>query len=425
MSFTTHDRPLWELLSPPSAFGRPERRTTGARGAYLRYADGSELFDATSGLWNVNLGYGNEAIADAVHTALREASYLTLFRGSHDHAIDAAARLIAAAGQDTYRRVVFSTSGGSANDLAMKLARQYAALRGEPQRRLVVGLKGSYHGLTYGAFSLTGEALGQGMYGVDVRQVRHVDPHRPDDFTRLMAHEGHKVAAVVCEPVLGSGVHPVPSELLDAMLALRERYGYLLVADEVATGFGRTGPLFASHNWAARPDVLLTSKGLTNGTCAASAVLVGDRVCAEFDRHDALFVHAETQAGTPPTCAAITETLRQFEVLDALAHGGRTAKNLDGLLADLADRLPVVGRVTGAGCFRGVHLVDRDGAPFDAAAVQRTITAIRAHGALVYPGPGCVQVIPPLTSTPAELETLSTALHKGLADVAAQEARPR
>ncbi|MFD7169511.1 daptide-type RiPP biosynthesis aminotransferase [Streptomyces violascens] len=415
-----HDYPLWELLTPPSSFGSPQRRTVSARGASLRFADGTEVFDATSGLWNVNLGYGNEAIAGAIHTALRDASYLTLFRGGHDYAVDASSRLLAAAGPDTYRRVVFSTSGGAANDLAMKLARQYAVLRGEPQRRLVIGLKGSYHGLTYGAFSLTGEALGQAMYGVDVRQVRHLDPARPQDFGTLMAREGHRVAAVVCEPVLGSGVHPVPPELLDAMAALRERYGYLLVADEVATGFGRTGPMFASQHWSRPPDLLLTSKGLTNGTCAASAVLVGDRVCAAFDEHDAVFVHAETQAGTPPTCAAITATLDEFERLDALAAGRRVAKRLDLLLADLTDQLPAATATSGAGCFRAIHLADRDGTPFDAAAVQRCIAAIRAQGALVYPGPGCVQVIPPLTSTVEELEVLDTALRKGLAAAAAE-----
>ncbi|MFK0181833.1 daptide-type RiPP biosynthesis aminotransferase [Streptomyces xanthochromogenes] len=408
--------PLWELLAPPSAFGDPRRRTVSARGAVLRFADGTRVFDATSGLWNVNLGYGNEAVADAVHAALRDASYLTLFRGGHDYAVYAAMRLLAAAGLDTYRRAIFSTSGGAANDLAMKLARQYAVLRGEPQRRLVVGFKGSYHGLTYGAFSLTGEALGQAMYGVDVRHVRHLDPARPQDFETLMAREGHRVAAVVCEPVLGSGVRPMPPELLDAMGALRERYGYLLVADEVATGFGRTGPMFASHRWPQPPDLLLTSKGLTNGTCAASAVLVGDRVCAAFDEHDAVFIHAETQAGTPPTCAAITATLDEFERLDALAAAARVAGRLDVLLADVADHVPAVTTTSGAGSFRAIHLADRDGTPYDAAAVQRCITAIRAQGALVYPGPGCVQVIPPLTSTAEELEVLEAALRKGLAD---------
>ncbi|MFJ6216957.1 daptide-type RiPP biosynthesis aminotransferase [Streptomyces sp. NPDC092296] len=408
--------PLWELLVPPSQYDRPERRTVGADGSRLRFEDGHEVMDATSGLWNVNLGYGNRAIAAAVHEAMLDASYLSLFRFGHRYALDAAARLVAAAGADHYRRVLYSTSGGSANDLVMKLARQYAVLNGDGRRRLVVGFKGSYHGLTYGAFAVSGEDLGQEMYGVDVRQVRHVSPDRPEELQRLMEREGHRVAAVVCEPVLGSGAHALSPEMLEALVKLRREYGYLLVADEVATGFGRTGPLFASSTWADAPDVLLTSKGLTNGTCASAAVLVSHQVASVFEQRDAILVHGETQAGTPPTCAAITATLDQFAELDALGRGAATAARLDTMLTDLVDTLPAATRATGAGCFRALHLADSDGVPFDAARVQQVIARIREHGALVHPGPGCVQLIPPLTSTEADLDDLAAALRAGLGD---------
>ncbi|MGW4803681.1 daptide-type RiPP biosynthesis aminotransferase [Kitasatospora sp. NPDC004272] len=410
--------PLWEMLVPPSRFDLPERQLVSAAGSRLRFADGHEVMDATSGLWNVNLGYGNPAIAAAVGAALTEASYLSLFRYGHRYAVDAAARLVDAAGPDRYRRVLYSTSGGSGNDLVMKLARQYAVLNGDPRRTLVVGFKGSYHGLTYGAFAVSGEDLGQQMYGVDVRQVRHVSPDRPEELERLMAREGHRVAAVICEPVLGSGTHVVGPEMIEALLRLRAEHGYLLVADEVATGFGRTGPLFASDRWPDAPDLLLTSKGLTNGTCAASAVLVSHRVAAAFDRHDALLVHGETQAGSPPTCAAITATLDEFARLDALASGERVARRLDAVLDGLLASVPGATGTTGTGCFRSLHLTDADGRPLDGAAVQRTIELVRVEGALVYTGPGCVQLIPPLTSSDQDLDALERALRTGLARAA-------
>jgi adenosylmethionine-8-amino-7-oxononanoate aminotransferase len=409
--------PLWELLVPPGSYGKPERRAVAATGARLRFDDGSQVLDATSGLWNVNLGYGNTAVADAVDRAMREASYLTLFRYAHTYALDAARALTDAAGPAVFRRVIFSTSGSSANDLVMKTARHHAVLNGEPQRRLVVGFKGSYHGLTYGAFSLSGEELGQHLYGVDTRLVRHVDPDRPEDLERLMRREGHRVAAVVCEPVFGSGARELPPATLAALLELRREYGFLLVADEVATGYGRTGPLFASSAWAQPPDLLVTSKGLTNGTCAASAVLASHAVCDAFERADALLVHGETQAGTPPTCAAITATLEQFAELSALESGARVASALDTLLGELAAELPSVTATTGRGCFRGIQLAEDDGAPYSAERVQQAIAAIRGHGALVHPGPGCVQLVPPLTLTDEETHELGTAVHKGLAEV--------
>jgi adenosylmethionine-8-amino-7-oxononanoate aminotransferase len=348
---------------------------------------------------------------------MREASYLTLFRYSHTYALDAARALIESAGPAVFRRVLFSTSGSSANDLVMKVARHHAVLTGEPQRRLIVGFKGSYHGLTYGAFSLSGEELGQQLYGVDTRFIRHVDAGRPEDLDRLMRHEGHRVAAVVCEPVFGSGAHELPPATLEALLKLRGEYGFLLVADEVATGYGRTGPLFASSAWAQAPDLLVTSKGLTNGTCAASAVLASHAVCDAFERADALLVHGETQAGTPPTCAAIMATLGQFAELSALESGARVASALDALLAELDAELPSVTTTTGRGCFRGIQLTEPDGTPYSTERVQQTIAAIRGHGVLVHPGPGSVQLVPPLTLTDEDVHELGTAVHKGLVEV--------
>ncbi|MFE9412742.1 daptide-type RiPP biosynthesis aminotransferase [Streptomyces sp. NPDC006704] len=412
--------PLWESLLPIRDQGRLERRAVGAKGSRLRFADGSEVLDATSGLWNVNIGYGNGAIAEAIARACRDASYLNLFRYSHTYALRAAGDLVTAAGPASYRRVVFSTSGGSANDLAMKIARQYAVLRGQPERRLVVGLKGSYHGLTYGAHALTGEALGQQMYGVDLRSVRHVDPSRPEELERFMKRHGPQVASLVCEPVLGSGTHALSADFIEAMLALRREYGFLLVADEVATGYGRTGPLFASFGWAESPDLLLTSKGLTNGTSAASAVLVSHGIGEVFEERDAVLLHAETQAGTPASCAAITTTLEQFDELDALEAGARTGDRLGRLLAELTDRVPAVHHTSGLGCFRAVHLRDADGAPFDEQAVQHTVAAIRSHGALVYPGPGCIQLVPMLTSTEQDLYDLAGALSRGLSEASSR-----
>lgn len=153
---TSQRNALWPSLLTPDQHGRDDLCAVSAEGVRVRFADGRELLCGTSGLWNTNLGYGNQAIAEAAAEALRTASYLSVFRYENEYARRAADALVELAGAGHYGRVLFSTSGGAANDLAMKLARQYQALRGRGGRKVVVGLRGSYHGLTFGGFALTG-----------------------------------------------------------------------------------------------------------------------------------------------------------------------------------------------------------------------------------------------------------------------------
>ncbi|RSM63048.1 aspartate aminotransferase family protein [Amycolatopsis sp. WAC 01376] len=401
--------PVWESLIPPSEYGKPERHAVSAQGTRVRFADGSWALCATSGLWNVNLGYGNRAIADAVGESLNTASYLSLFRGGHDLAVRAANALLAVCGPEQYGRVLFSTSGGAANDAMMKLVRHCQALRGEEPRRVVVGLKGSYHGLTYGGFSLTGEELGQRGYGVDQRAVRHVGHHDEVELETLLAREGHRVAAVVLEPVLGSGAYEVSDRLINALGRLRAEHGFLLVADEVATGFGRTGPYFASQDWPVRPDVLVTSKGLTNGTCAASAVVVSHEVCEDFERADAVLVHGETQAGSPSSCAAVLAMVEEMARLEAVELAARNSARL-GKLLDRLTAHPMVTGHRGRGCFRAVELTGRS---------AEVMAVARRSGLIVQPGPDCVQLVPALTYTEADFEELEALLVSTLDEVAA------
>ncbi|WP_244176066.1 daptide-type RiPP biosynthesis aminotransferase [Microbacterium oxydans] len=414
MREATAPRPaLWESLTPPSMWGRLQEHAVAAAGVRVRTADGITRLCATSGLWNVPLGYGNEAVADAVGAALRSASYLSLFRSSHSYAQEAAEMLLARAGD--YARVIFATSGAAANDLTMKLVRQAAALKGAPQKNLVVGTQGGYHGLSYGAFALTGEALGQSVYGVDRRAVRHVSPHDGGAQLRtLFAREGDRIAALVLEPVQGSGAIVLDEEFLATVAEIRASFDVVLVADEVATGFGRTGLLFASERWAVAPDVLLLSKALTNGAAAASAVLVSAELCDVFDSRDAMFVHAETQAGTPASCAAILAAASEFDRMDALRLSQELGAALDGTITRIAAH-PNVVDTGGIGCFRSVVLA-RDGRPFDGGEIAGVVAAVRKAGAIVQPGPGCIQVIPAYLYGRTELDELETAILHGIDD---------
>lgn len=406
---------LWPSLLPPDRQGSDDLCAVSAEDVRVRFADGRELLCGTSGLWNTNVGYGNAAIADAVGSALQDASYLSVFRYENDYARRAADALIDLCGSDHYRRVLFSTSGGAANDLVMKVARLYQTLSGEPQRKVVVGLRDGYHGLTFGSFALTGEDLGQAVYGVDQRSVRHVTANDTAEVTELLRRQGSRIAAVVVEPVLGNGAIPLAPEYVAEILRLREEHGFLLVADEVATGFGRTGSFFASQRWPQQPDLLVASKGLTNGTMAAAAVIVSRQVAALFDDTGAVLAHGETQAGTPATCAAILATIEEMQRLDAVARGRDLASLLDTELSRLVAELPEVTGTTGIGCFRAIRLADSDGEPLPQDEVPTVVDAIRAAGAIVQPGPHCIQLVPALTYTETELAELLDRVRVGLA----------
>jgi adenosylmethionine-8-amino-7-oxononanoate aminotransferase len=395
----------WPFLLPQSQHDRADLRAVSAQGSRIRFADGRELLCATSGLWNVNLGYGNPYIASAVGQALLDASYLTMFRYTNSYAEQAAQALLEVC--EGFAKVLFATSGGSANDAAMKLARQYQVLRSAPERRLIVSLHGSYHGLTYGGLSLLSEDYGQEIYGVDRSLNRHVTANDSAELAMLLAAEGDQIAAMFVEPVLGTGTVALTDDYIAHLLKARDDYGFLLVTDEVATGFGRTGSFFASESWPARPDVLITSKGLTNGTCAASAVLVSSQVADAFADDEAIFVHAETQAGTPASCAAILATIAEARRLDVVAMSQALSARLESELAGLLSH-PKVAEQSGVGCFRSVRL------SVDEQEVPGIIEAIRVAGAIVHPWPSGFQLIPPLTYTDDDVDTLFGAIRVGL-----------
>ncbi|MFE3610253.1 daptide-type RiPP biosynthesis aminotransferase [Streptomyces goshikiensis] len=410
---------LWPYLIPPSSHGEDSICAVRATGHRVTFADGRTVLDADSGVWNVNIGYGNQRIAAAIAEAAEHASYLGAFRFENSYARRAAQDLLQVCGPDQYSRVLFSTGGGVANDAVMKLARIYHAVQGRPERNLVVSLRGSFHGLTFGGFALTGENLGQRVYGVDQRLIRHVTPNDTAELGRLMAALGSQVAAVVVEPVLGTGTLPLEESYVDELGRLRDEYGFLLVADEVATGFGRTGTYFASESWTGRPDVLVTSKGLTNGASPAAALVISHRVTDALVEHDTMFAHAETQGANAIACAAISATIAEMERLDAVTAGRNVAAWLQQGLSELVERHPLATRATGVGCFRTLHLVHPDGSPLAGTDVADLVARIRHAGAIVHPGPSGIQLAPSLTYSRDEVAELMTCIEEGLTGLSA------
>ncbi|MGW1794115.1 daptide-type RiPP biosynthesis aminotransferase [Streptomyces tubercidicus] len=404
---------LFPYLMPPATHGDDALCAVRADGHRIEFANGHTALDGNSGLWNANLGYNNPRIAAAISEAAHHASYLGAFRYENRYAREAADRLTAVAGPDHYSRVLFASSGGAANDAALKVARHYHVLCGRP-RTNIVALRGSYHGLTFGGFALTGEDLGQRMFGVDTRLVRHVTANSISELRLLMERSGDQIAAIVLEPVLGSGTVPLTDEFLAEVLRFRRETGMLIIADEVATGFGRTGPMFASHEWPEQPDILITSKGLTNGTLPASALVLARTVADAFVEQDAMIVHAETQGGSSIPAAAITATIHELNRLDALTNARQVSSLLHDAMTELVHGHHHVTGSEGRGLFRTLHIVNDDGNPLNGPRVADLVARIREAGAIVHPGPGGIQLVPSLTYTPSEVDELIACIASAL-----------
>lgn len=406
---------VWPLLTRFQDQGGDENCAVAASGVHVTFADGSRKLCATSGMWNTNLGYGNELIAEAAKEALLSASYLTVWGHDNIYARRAAKALVDLAGPDVYRRVLFSTSGGAANDAAMKIVRHTQSLRGREEACVILGMKGGYHGLTFGSFALSDVALGARMYGVDRRMIGHIPPNDPETLAKVMEELGSRVAGVFVEPVIGNGSIPLEAEFIKALCEWRDSMGFLLVADEIATGFGRAGPgMFASQSWPTRPDVMLTAKAMTNGTQAASAVLISKHISDLFRDRDAVLAHAETQAGTPVVGASILATIAEFERLQGIARSMDLSDRLRARLERFVANNEMANGVIGQGCMQALTLCGLDGARLDAASVERVAADVFAAGALVHPGPSSLLIMPAFTYSEADLDELEARLSEGL-----------
>ncbi|ROS76628.1 aminotransferase class III-fold pyridoxal phosphate-dependent enzyme [Cellulomonas sp. PhB143] len=395
--------PYFEFFLPPRQWGEAE--AVGARGTTVDFADGTSAICGISGIWNASLGYGNAAVAEAIDRANRAASALPIFRRGSSYAREAAERLLDLAGTERYASVFYSTSGSAALDAVVKLSRQVAKHERGLRARRVVSLVGSYHGITSSSMALSGAYLFQDVYDVDERLHIKVPHDDPQALEIVMRRFGPEIAAVVVEPVLGSGALPLSDEMLERLFAFRRQHRFLLVADEVATGFYRTGDRFSSGTWAQAADMMVLSKALTNGTCAASAVLVSDRILGVLATHDEIFWHGETQAGSPQSCAAMLATIDEFERLDVASTVRDLAVRLEAGVGEIAAASPRLS-ASGRGAMWAVHIDGPDGRPVSSDDVYQLVRACRRDGVIVQPSPSAIQIMPAFTMEQSTVDDL-------------------
>jgi adenosylmethionine-8-amino-7-oxononanoate aminotransferase len=400
---------VWHPFTQQQAWSEEEPlMVERGEGSYLVDDQGRRYLDGVSSLWCTIHGHRHPGIDAAVTGQLAKVAHSTMLGLSHPGAIELANRLVALA-PDGLSRVFYSESGSTAVEIALKMAFQYQQQRGgqHARRTSFVHLRESYHGDTIGSVAVGGIDLFHSTYRPLLFHAHAAEPGDAADLERVLARHEEEVAAVIVEPLVqgaaGMLLHP-PGYLRDVR-RLCDEYGVLLICDEVATGFGRTGTMFACEQEDVAPDLLCLAKGLTGGYLPLAATLATEEIYDGFrgapEEHRTFF-HGHTYTGNPLACAAALASLDAFE-------DERTIERLQpkiALLRELLDeveRMPEVTEVRARGTMVGIDLGEHDPA---LRVGHRVTLEARKRGAIVRPLSDVVVLMPPLSIAEDELREL-------------------
>lgn len=438
-------RRLWHPMAHPAdSLANPPDIIVGGKGVEVTDVDGHTTVDAVGGLWNVNLGYSCAPVKQAIADQLDKLPYYSIFRGTtNDAAIELSWMLSEFFAPDGLSRAFYTSGGSDSVEIALRLTRQFHKVRGEAGRVKFLSLKKGYHGThTLGA-SVNGNANFRTQYEPLMSGCHHIpapytyrNPFNETDPERLSAlclsaledeikfQDASTIAAFIMEPVLGAGgVIPPHKSFMPGVRALCDKHGILLIADEVITGFGRTGSWSGSRHWGVKPDLMCTAKAITNGYFPFGAVMISDMVSEVFESDTSgkgAIGSGYTYSGHPVGAAAAIACLKETERLQVHANAAdRGAEMFAGLQA-LAEKHEIIGDVRGGhGLMCALELVaNRDTkAPVDKSVAAQVHRATYESGAMVRISGNNVIISPPLILTSADVQTVLSALDTGLSTV--------
>jgi adenosylmethionine-8-amino-7-oxononanoate aminotransferase len=414
-------------------------------GQYVYDQHGKRYLDGLSGLFVSQIGHGRREVAEAAAVQGSQLAYFPLWSYANPRAIELAERLADLAPGDL-NRVFFTTSGSEAVEAAWKLAKQYYKAIGEPGRYKVISRDIAYHGTSMGALAITGladikipfEPLPPGGVRVPNTNFYRAPEFVADDLEafgrwaadeieRAILREGpSSVAAVFLEPLQNSGgCFPPPPGYFQRVRQICDRYGVLLVSDEVICAFGRLGYYFGSERYGYKPDIITFAKGVTSGYSPLGGMIVTDQMMEPFAKGQATFLHGVTFAGHPVSCAVALANLDVFEKEDLLGNVRSNQAAFRATLGKLND-LPIVGDVRGDGYFYGIEMV-KDKATRETFSDEESERLLRGFlsQALFDAGLVCraddrgdpvIQLAPPLTCTQEHFDLMEQILRSVLTE---------
>ncbi|MFO1329582.1 MAG: aminotransferase class III-fold pyridoxal phosphate-dependent enzyme [Rubrivivax sp.] len=436
---------LWHPMAHPRAMKeeRPDIIARG-RGCWVWDIDGHKLLDGVAGLWSSNLGHSCQPVRDAIVAQLDELPFFNTFRGTtHPRAIEASRALVELMRPDGVAAVMFSNGGSDAVEGALKLARQYHRLRGQGDRHKFIALRQGYHGVHFGGMSVNGnpnfrrpyEPLLPGVFHIDSPWLyRNAYTQDEAELGRLVAAQLEReiafqgadtVAAFIAEPIQGAGgVIVPPPDFWPLVREVCHRHGVLLIADEVVTGFGRTGAMFGTRLWGVQADLWCLAKGISSGYVPLGATAISSRVAEVFDADvgsGGQVTHGYTYSAHPVAAAAAIATLKLLVEQDVPGHVARVSPAFQQRLRGLRQRHPNVGDVRGHGLMLGIEMVadrtTRAPLPRGHELPARVARAAYRRGLMVrVSGPNLI-LSPPLVISEDELDFLCSTLEAAFDEV--------
>ncbi len=416
---------LWMPFTANRQFKKNPRMLVAAEGMYYTAKDGSKIMDGTAGLWCVNAGHGHRQIVEAVQQQVAKLDYCPGFQIGHPDSFELAGRLADLAPSDL-NHVFFANSGSEAVDTALKIALAYHVVRGEGGRQRLIGRERGYHGVGFGGISVGGMVNNRKFFGSLLPGVDHLphthdlghnafsrgEPgwgaHHADALESLVAlHGASTIAAVIVEPVAGStGVLLPPQGYLRRLREICDKYGILLIFDEVITGFGRLGASFASQHYGVVPDMITMAKGMTNGTVPMGGVLVRKGIYDAFmegsDSGIELF-HGYTYSGHPLACAAANAALDVYLKEGLMTRAAELHDYWEDAVHSLRG-LPHVIDLRNVGLVAGIELEPRPGGPGERA--FEAFLSCFEKGVLIRTTGDIIALSPPLIIEKKEVDQL-------------------
>jgi adenosylmethionine-8-amino-7-oxononanoate aminotransferase len=440
---------LWHPMAHPRAMkaegGRPDIIARG-EGCWVWDVDGHKMLDGVAGLWSSNLGHSCRPVRDAIVAQLDELPFFNTFRGTtHPRAIELSARVVDMMAADGVAAVMFSNGGSDAVEGALKIARQFHKLRGQKDRTKFIALKQGYHGVHFGGMSVNGNTNFRRAYEPLLPGCFHLDS--PWAYRNPWGLEGEAlgqavaqalerelifqgpdtVAAFIAEPVQGAGgVIVPPANFWPLLREVCTRHGVLLIADEVVTGFGRTGQMFGTRTWGVQSDLWCLAKGISSGYVPLGATAISRHVAEVFDADTTgagQVAHGYTYSAHPVAAAAALATLDVLERDDIPSKVRDVSGPFQSRLRGLVERSPFVGDVRGIGLMVAIEMVadkaSKAPLPKTSDLPARVAREAYRRGLMTRVSGANMILSPPLVISAQEVDFLCTTLEAAFDAVAA------
>lgn len=390
-------------------------------GIYLQDIHGNKVIDGMSSLWNVNVGHGREELGKTALAQMEKLAFSSCFATFSNEPAILLSKKLAEISPGKLRAVFFTSGGSEANDTAYKLARHYWLLKGKPERTKIISRTKSYHGVSMGATSATGLQPFRDFTNSLAPDFYHVDHFDTGVLHRLIELEGpDTIAAFIAEPIQGAGgVHVPPENYFKEVRELCDKYGILLITDEVITGFGRTGKWFGIEHYGVAPDMMCFAKGVTSGYMQLGGVMLSDQLHEELiDLSAGTLLHGYTYSGHPAACAVALKNIELLEnenlIKNAEIMGG---KLLEGLV-EIQKSSQVVVTARGLGLMAAIECQTHNTKGYDMPISPLIVSEAAKRGlicrSVLFDNQDTIVLAPPLIINDIEIQKIIQLLREAV-----------